>query len=105
MKLNTIAPTEMVVQHSVKASVHPMAVHETIGKHMLVDALDFVVDLDRSQGSYIYDAKTNRKFLDFFSFVASMPIGMNHPKMNDPRFKERLLAAALNKLTNSDALS
>ncbi len=105
MKLDNIAPTEMVVQHTVKSSVHPMAVHETIGKHMLVDALDFVVDLERSQGSYIYDAKTNKKFLDFFTFVASMPIGMNHPKMNDPQFTERLLAAALNKLTNSDALS
>jgi len=82
-----------------------MAVHETIGKHMLVDALDFVVDLERSQGSYIYDSKTNRKFLDFFTFVASMPIGMNHPKLADPQFQEKLLAAALNKLTNSDALS
>jgi L-lysine 6-transaminase len=105
MKLDNIVPTEMVVQHNVKSSVHPMAVHETIGKHMLVDALDFVVDLERSRGSYIYDSKTNKKFLDFFTFVASMPIGMNHPKMNDPQFKEKLMAAALNKLTNSDALS
>jgi L-lysine 6-transaminase len=105
MKPNILAPTEMVVQHNVKSSIHPMAVHSTIGKHMLVDALDFVVDLERSHGSYIYDSKTNKKFLDFFTFVASMPIGMNHPKMNTPEFKEKLMNAAMNKLTNSDAYS
>lgn len=105
MKLNNIAPTEIVAQHTVRSSIHPMAVHATIAKHMLVDALDLVVDLERSQGPYIFDSKTNRKFLDFFTFVASMPLGMNHPKMNAPKFKEKLLQAALNKLTNSDALS
>lgn len=85
--------------------IAPADVHATIGKHMLVDALDFVVDIERSQGSYIYDAKSKRKFLDFFTFVASVPIGFNHPKMNTPEFKEKLIAAAMNKPTNSDALS
>ncbi|MBI3765843.1 MAG: aminotransferase class III-fold pyridoxal phosphate-dependent enzyme, partial [Ignavibacteriales bacterium] len=105
MKSNPIAPTQIVVEHNVRSAVHPSAVHATIGKHMLVDALDFVVDLRKSRGAYIYDAKTNRRLLDFFTFVASMPIGLNHPKMSSPQFLDRLTAAALNKLTNSDAYS
>jgi L-lysine 6-transaminase len=88
-----------------KSGVTPQNAHEVIGRHMLVDALDFVVDIERSKGSYIYDAKTKKKYLDFFTFVASVPIGFNHPKMQNPEFKERLLAAAMNKPTNSDAYS
>ncbi len=84
------------------AAVTPDNAHSVIGKHMLVDALDLVVDIERSQGSYIHDAKTNKKYLDFFTFVASVPIGFNHPKMQTPEFKEKLLAAAMNKPTNSD---
>ena len=67
--------------------ITPANVHGIIGKHMLIDAFDFVVDIERSQGSYIYDAKTNKRYLDFFTFVASVPIGFNHPKMNTPEFK------------------
>ena len=93
------------VDDVVRADVQPSEVHATIGKHMLVDAFEFVIDLDRSEGAYIYDSRTNRHFLDFFTFVASMPIGMNHPKMRSPDFLEKLLSAAVNKPTNSDALS
>ena len=85
------------------AFVSPANTHDVIGRHMLADALDLVVDLERSHGSYIYDSRTNRNFLDFFTFVASMPIGINHPKMNEPEFKEKLMRAAMNKITNSDA--
>ena len=42
--------------HSIPAS----DVIRTIGKHMLVDVLDFIVDLKRSEGSYIYDANTGK---------------------------------------------
>lgn len=82
--------------------ITPSNTHEVIGRHMLMDALDFVVDIERSQGSYIHDSKTNKKFLDFFTYVASVPIGFNHPKMQTPEFKAKLLAAAMNKPTNSD---
>lgn len=82
--------------------IHPANVHEVIGKHMLLDAFDMVIDLRRSEGAYLYDSKTNRRFLDFFTFVASMPLGMNHPKMRTPEFLEKLQTAAMNKITNSD---
>ena len=83
-------------------SVAPTQVPEVIGRHMLVDMLDFVVDLKRSEGAYIYDSKSNRRLLDFFTFVASMPIGLNHPKMMTPEFMEKMAYVAINKPTNSD---
>lgn len=83
-------------------AVTPADVPAVIGKHMLVDMLDFVVDLRRSEGAYIHDSKSNRRLLDFFTFVASMPIGLNHPKMMTPEFMEKMAYVAINKPTNSD---
>ncbi|MBI4811356.1 MAG: L-lysine 6-transaminase [Ignavibacteriales bacterium] len=85
-----------------KLNIQPKDVEPTIGKHMLVDVLDFIVDLKKSEGAYIWDSKSNRKLLDFFTFVASMPIGLNHPKMMTPDFKEKMAYVSINKPTNSD---
>ncbi|MGA2625066.1 MAG: L-lysine 6-transaminase [Bacteroidota bacterium] len=87
---------------AVRSHIQPAEIQQLIGKHMLVDVLDFVVDLERSEGAYIYDSKSNRRLLDFFTFVASMPIGLNHPKMMAPEFLEKLALVAVNKPTNSD---
>src|SRR3989338_6050934 len=83
-------------------SIDPNFVHDTLRKYMLVDGFDIVLDLQNSQGLYFVDAKTNDKYLDFFSFFASSPLGMNHPKLQTEEFKERLFEAALNKPSNSD---
>jgi L-lysine 6-transaminase len=82
--------------------ITPQNVHEALRQLILVDGFDLVLDLDRSQGSYLYDALKERCFLDFFSFVASLPIGYNHSKMSDPDFRRKLLRAALIKPSNSD---
>ncbi|MEE9225322.1 MAG: L-lysine 6-transaminase [Bacteroidota bacterium] len=82
--------------------VRPEKVRESLSKHVLMDGMDVVVDIDRSEGAYIYDAKSHRKYLDFFTFVASSPIGLNHPKMREPDFLERLTRAAVIKPSNSD---
>ncbi len=74
----------------------------TLAKHMLVDGFDIVVDLKKSQGSFIIDAKDGKRYLDFFTFVASSPVGMNHPKMTTPEFLEKLAYVAVNKPSNSD---
>ena len=83
-------------------TIGPETVVETIGKHMLVDVLDIVLDLKKSEGAYIYDARTRKRYLDFFTFVASTPLGLNHPKMMSPEFLEKLAYVAVNKPTNSD---
>jgi len=77
-------------------------VHEVLSKRILTDGFDMVLDLEKSQGAWIYDSRYDRKFLDFFGFFATSPLGMNHPKFFDKEFLKKLERAAINKPTNSD---
>lgn len=77
-------------------------VHTSLNRRMLVDGFDLVLDIKRSHGLMLVDEKNGDEYLDFFSFFASSPIGMNHPKLNTPEFREELADAALNKPSNSD---
>lgn len=77
-------------------------VHNILRTRMLVDGFDLVLDLKNSHGLTLIDEKTGDEYLDFFSFFASNPLGMNHPKMNTNEFKEELAIAAMNKPSNSD---
>ena len=86
--------------------VTPQTVHETLGRSMLVDGFDMVLDLAASRGSTLVDARDGRRYLDLFTFFASSALGMNHPALaEDPLFREELLEAALNKPSNSDVYS
>ena len=78
-------------------------VHATIGKHMLADGMDQVIDLKKSHGSWLVDARDGKEYLDLFSMFASMPVGYNHPTLLENR--DRIADAALNKPTNSDIYS
>jgi L-lysine 6-transaminase len=82
--------------------ISPERVHETLGKHMLVDGYDMVLDLEKSKGRHLYDARRDRWYLDMFSFFATLPVGLNHPMMHEPAFLEQLTRAALANPTNSD---
>lgn len=77
-------------------------VHKVLSQHMLADGFAMVLDLDESEGSYMVDARDGRKYLDFFTCFASMPIGVNHPGLNNPEFIEYLGKASINKPSNSD---
>ena len=77
-------------------------VHQILGKYILCDGYDMVVDTEKSHGSYMYDAKHNKEYLDFFSFFASMPIGFNHPKLHNEDFIKEIGEVALHKISNSD---
>jgi L-lysine 6-transaminase len=91
---STNAPAEI--------NVHPAAVLDTIRKHMLVDGFPIVVDLEKSSGCRLRDKADGREYLDFFQFFASLPLGFNHPKLLEGGFEKTLLAAAMNKPSNSD---
>jgi len=91
----------MSTERSMKV-IRPDKVHETIGAHMLADGFDVVLDLERSRGTHLYDSKSGRTYLDFFTCFASSPIGFNHPKMRSPEFVEKLGRVAVNKPSNSD---
>lgn len=72
-------------------------------KHVLVDGYDFVVDLEKSRGSILVEARTGLDYLDLYTFFASLPLGMNHPGMaGDSEFMRILTQAALHKVSNSD---
>ncbi|MBN1232504.1 MAG: L-lysine 6-transaminase [Candidatus Coatesbacteria bacterium] len=86
-----------------KCSVKPEDVHSVLSRYILADGLNMVVDLEKSQGAYIYCSKTGKPFLDLFSYFASCPLGMNHPKLATQEFIEKLGRVALNKISNSDA--
>jgi L-lysine 6-transaminase len=77
-------------------------VHATLGRHILADGYDMVLDADRSHGRRLWDGRRGRAVLDMFSFFATAPIGLNHPKMADAAFRDKLLRAALANPTNSD---
>jgi len=84
-------------------NIEPRQVDAVLKKHILKDGMDLVMDLERSQGTYVYDSKNERRLLDFFTCFATIPLGYNHPKLlNDETFKHHLLAAALVNPSNSD---
>ncbi|MEA1993447.1 MAG: L-lysine 6-transaminase [Euryarchaeota archaeon] len=82
--------------------IKPENVLPTLKKSVLVDGYNIIIDMEKSKNSYIVDARDGRKFLDFYTFFASAPLGMNHPKLANDEFKERVFRAAVNKVANSD---
>lgn len=82
--------------------IAPADVHVALGRHMLADGFELVLDLDRSEGSYLVDAVSGRRYLDFFTFFASNPVGMNHPKINNEEFIRKIGRVALHKPSSSD---
>ncbi|WP_138430396.1 L-lysine 6-transaminase [Fodinibius saliphilus] len=77
-------------------------VHDILQKHILTDGYDIVLDLDKSDGIYLYDSKNDERYLDFFTFFASNPLGMNHPRLANEEFQKKIGRVAINKPSNSD---
>jgi L-lysine 6-transaminase len=88
---------------TVPSRLQPADVHATLGRHLLVDGFDLVLDLAASRGSQLVDARDGTTYLDLFTFFASSVLGMNHPALVDDQvFRDELLTAAMNKPSNSD---
>ncbi len=98
----TLFKEEMANANYITNRIAPDNVLSTLKKYMLVDGLDLVIDLEKSSGAHLYDSRKKANYLDMFSFVASNPVGMNHPKMLDPEFINHIGHIALNKPSNSD---
>ncbi|MCK5572315.1 MAG: L-lysine 6-transaminase [Bacteroidetes bacterium] len=77
-------------------------VFPVLQRHLLLDGFEIVLDLQRSRGAYIVDAQDGKRYLDFFTFVSSNPLGLNHPKMTTREFREKLGYVAVNKPSLSD---
>src|ERR1700710_2115564 len=77
-------------------------VHSAIARHMLADGYEMVLDLDRSVGSTLVDARDGSEYLDLFTFFASSALGMNHPALTTDEAVAELGRVAVNKPSNSD---
>src|SRR6201990_652687 len=87
-------------------AIGPDDVREVLARSILADGLDLVLDIERSIGSVLVDARTGERFLDMFTFSASSALGMNHPALAfDDEFRAELTDAAVNKPSNSDVYS
>ncbi len=85
--------------------IAPSSVLEAIEQHVLLDGFKIVVDLEKSRGSYLYNAVGDRRLIDLYGFFGSMPVGFNHPHFDDRDVQRDLLRAAKVKVANSDVYS
>ena len=73
--------------------------------NILVDGFHVVIDLEKSHGAVIVDALEGKEYLDCYGYFATLPVGHNHPKMQDEGFRQSLMTAALANPANSDIYS
>lgn len=90
------------IMAKVNRDVAPQDVFKEIEKLLLRDGFDIVIDMEKSQGSHMVNKLNGEVWLDFYTFFASSPFGMNHPKLANDEFKETIFRAAINKVANSD---
>ena len=85
---------------------HPAAVNHVkavLSRHILADGFDFVMDLEKSHGSWIHDKVSGKDLLDMFSMFASASVGYNHPYIVEK--SAWLGKIAVNKPTLADVYS
>src|SRR5206468_11863469 len=100
-----VSPRNRTAKSEKQKQIAPSTVLDTIERHVLLDGFRIVVDLDKSRGSYLYNAVDDRRLIDLYGFFGSMPVGFNHPHFNDPEVRGDLLRAAKVKIANSDVYS
>jgi L-lysine 6-transaminase len=88
-----------------KKTVAASGVLDVLEEHILLDGFKIVIDLEKSRGSYLYDAATAHRLIDLYGFFGSMPVGFNHPYFDQPSVQRDLLRAAKAKVANSDVYS
>ncbi|MGD8303489.1 MAG: L-lysine 6-transaminase, partial [Desulfobacterales bacterium] len=75
-------------------------VHGILGRYLLADGMNLVMDLKRSHGSWIVDQRDGTEYLDLYTMYASQAIGYNHPRMLE--ISDELARAATQKPICSD---
>ena len=73
-------------------------------RHMTMDRFNFLLDLERSQGSWLVTVR-GQKLLDCYTAFASLPLGWNHPRINEPAFIQKMGRIAINKPALSDTFT
>jgi L-lysine 6-transaminase len=88
-----------------KKRVDASRVLNVLEEHILLDGFKIVIDLEKSRGSYLFDAATGHCVIDLYGFFGSMPVGFNHSYFDEPEVQRDLLRAAKAKVANSDVYS
>src|SRR3982750_1718795 len=69
----------------------PADVLKSLEEHILMDGFRIVIDLERSRGSYLYDAATGHRLIDFYGFFGSLPVGFTPPRFDEPEGQRGVL--------------
>ena len=81
-------------------SIKANDIKNILGKHILADGFEPIIDLKNSKGSWLVDQRDGSKYLDMFSMYASGAVGYNHPHI--VKHKNILGDISINKTTLSD---
>ena len=87
------------------AQSHAAELLKKLEQHILMDGFKIVIDLEKSRGSYLHNAVSGERLIDFYGFFGSVPVGFNHPHFDQPEVQKELLRAATTKVANSDVYS
>lgn len=74
---------------------------------MVRSVFDITIDFEKSYGSYIFDKKSKKYYLDLFCMFSSLPLGYNHPVFDegfDNKIKYISHLRMCNNLFHSDEL-
>jgi L-lysine 6-transaminase len=63
------------------------------------------IDVDKSQGSYVFDKNTNKKYLDFMGMYSSLPLGYNHEIFYSNDWQKDIKKISKLKIVNCEMLS
>jgi len=61
---------------------------------------DINIDFKKSKGSYVFDKRTNKPFLDLFSMFSSLPLGYNH-SIFDATFDQKIKHISHLRMSNN----
>ncbi len=72
-------------------------------KYILVDGFEIVIDLKKSNGSWLVDSRNDKKILDLgYGQFGSLTLGYNHPALKEKEFLEKLLEVSEFRVALSD---
>lgn len=84
------------------SNLTPLNLYNFFSNYINIHGREIVFDPKNSHGSYLFDKKSKREFLDFYSFFGSVPLGYNYPSLITDEFKEELFSAALINPSNTN---
>jgi L-lysine 6-transaminase len=77
---------------------------EELSRYVIAEPYPFVVDLEKSHGSYLATLD-GREIFDWAGYFGAKLIGHNHPGLSEPEYLRNLVMAADNKTANPDFLT